>query len=222
MPPIDQPGLHNRLLRQLPPVDFARLAPHLEPVELRKQEVLVEPDQPCAHATFPERGIGSIVTVSPEGQMIESGLFGRDGLSPASLALGADRSPHRIFIQAPGEGHRVPAQALREAMAASPALRDLLLRYAQTLAVQTAYTALSNAVHCVDERLARWLLMCHDRAGDQMALTHEFLGIMLAVRRPSVTTALHVLEGNGFIRATRGLITVRDRQALEEFARPHA
>lgn len=79
---------------------------------------------------------------------------------------------------------------------------------------------MSNAVHPIDERLARWLLMCHDRTiGNEMALTHEFLSIMLAVRRPSVTTALHVLEGNGFIQAERGYITVRDRHGLEDFAR---
>lgn len=85
--------------------------------------------------------------------------------------------------------------------------------------MQTSYTALSNAVHPVDERLARWLLMCHDRVdGDELALTHEFLSLMLAVRRPSVTTALHVLEGNRFITAERGYITIRDRRRLEEFA----
>jgi hypothetical protein len=85
--------------------------------------------------------------------------------------------------------------------------------------VQAAYTALSNAVHQVDERLARWLLMCHDRtATDEISLTHEFLSLMLAVRRPSVTTAIHMLEGNRFISAERGFITIRDREGLEEFA----
>lgn len=219
MPPIDQTRLRNRLLRHLRPEDFARLAPHLEPVELPKDLVLHEPDQPFEHAHFPERGIGSIVAISPEGQMVESGIYGRDGFTPAGLALGIGRSPHRNIIQVAGEGHRMAAGALREAMEASPALRDLLLRYAHALSVQTSYTALSNAVHPIDERLARWLLMCHDRAaGDELALTHDFLSIMLAVRRPSVTTALHVLEGNRFIRAERGVVTVIDRRGLEEFA----
>jgi CRP-like cAMP-binding protein len=113
----------------------------------------------------------------------------------------------------------MPAAPLIEAVDKSATLRTLLLRYAQTLAIQTAYTALSNAVHQIDERLARWLLMCHDRVdGNDLALTHDFLSIMLAVRRPSVTTALHVLEGNGFIRSERGCIVVRNRAALEEFA----
>jgi CRP-like cAMP-binding protein len=108
---------------------------------------------------------------------------------------------------------------LLEAIHTSAPLRKLLMKYMQTLSTQTSYTALSNAVHHVDERLARWLLMCHDRVdGDEFALTHEFLSLMLAVRRPSVTTALHVLEGNGFIRSVRGYITILDRAALETFA----
>ncbi|MFE1602636.1 Crp/Fnr family transcriptional regulator [Methylobacterium sp. ID0610] len=98
-------------------------------------------------------------------------------------------------------------------------LRNLLLRFVQVRGLQTNFTALSNAVHPIDERLARRLLMCHDRSPtNEMALTHDFLSLMLAVRRPSVTTALHVLEGNGFIRTERGHITIRDRRGLEEFA----
>ena len=215
----DQTTVQNRLLRHLAPDDFARLAPNLEPVPLRKGRVLVEPDEPFSYAFFMGSGLGSIVAISPEGLEVESGLFGRDGFAPAVLAIGVNAWPYRTFVQLAGEGHRIDADALREALEASPALRGLLQRFVQALAVQTAYTALSNSVHQVDERLARWLLMCHDRVdGNELALTHEFLSIMLAVRRPSVTTALHVLEGNGFIRAERGLVTIRDRIALEEFA----
>ncbi len=186
---------------------------------LPKDDVLLEPEQPFEHAYFFETGVGSIISISPEGQMVESGLFGWDGFTPVGLVMGAERSPYRQLIQVAGQGHRMPAEALREALAVSPGLRDLLLRYAQTLSVQTSYTALSNAVHPVDERLARWLLMTHDRVdGNELPLTHDFLSIMLAVRRPSVTTALHTLEGNRFIRAERGIITVIDRKRLEEFA----
>ena len=215
---MDQSSLRNVLLRCLRPEDFALLDPHLEPVALPKDEVLSEPDRPSEHAVFMARGVGSIVPVSPERQMVEAGLFGRDGFWPTSLAQGVDRSPYRCVVQVPGDGHRVAVGALRDAMAASRALHDLLLRFAHTLAVQVSYTALSNAVHPIDERLARWLLMCHDRTGREMSLTHEYLSVMLAVRRPSVTTSLHVLEGNGFIRAERGIITMRDRPALEAFA----
>lgn len=217
--PVDQTRLRNHLLRRLAPEDFARLAPHLTAVPLPKHLVLHEPDQAFAEAFFPESGIGSIVAISPEGQMIESGLFGWDGFTPVGLVMHAERSPYRTLIQRSGDGHRIDAEVLRGVLAVSPALRDLLLRYAQTLSVQTSYTALSNAVHPIDERLARWLLMSLDRvAGNELHLTHDFLSIMLAVRRPSVTTALHVLEGNRFIRAERGVITVIDRKGLEEFA----
>ncbi len=100
-----------------------------------------------------------------------------------------------------------------------PVFSNLLARYIQAFGSQISFTALSNAVHSIDERLARWLLMCHDRVdGDEIALTHEFISLMLAVRRPSVTTALHVLEGYKLIRSERGRITIRDRQALETFA----
>ena len=219
MPLIDQSALRNALLRRLRPEDFALLAPHLEPVELPQHMVLSEPDQPSEHAFFFERGLGSVIPTSQESQRVEAGLFGRDGFWPASLALGTDRSPYQTVVQIAGEGHRMPVEALRQAIAASRPLHDLLLRFAQALAVQTSYTALSNAAHPINERLARWLLMCHDRSvADEMALTHDFISIMLAVRRPSVTSALHVMEGNGFIRGTRGVVTMRDRPAMEEFA----
>ena len=219
MPLINQASLNNTLLRRLRPEDFALLAPHLKPVELSKGEVLAEPDQPLTQATFPERGIISMVTVSPDGHLVESGITGREGFWPSSVALGAQHSAYKVNVQMPGEGYRIAVGALHAAIAKSRPLHDLLLRFAHTLSVQISYTALSNAVHSVDERLARWLLMCHDRSpGGEIALTHEFLGIMLAVRRPSVTGSLHVLEGNRLIRAVRGCVTIRDRQGLEEFA----
>jgi CRP-like cAMP-binding protein len=199
--------------------DFSRLAPHLELVELGKGEVLLQPQQVVEHAFFFESGIGSIVTISPEGLEAESGIFGRDGFAPVALAMGDDRSPFRTLVQVLGEGYRVRADVLREIMQGSPGLHALLLRYVEALSIQTSYTALSNAIHPVDERLARWLLMSHDRVdGEELPLTHEFLSLMLAVRRPSVTTALHVLEGNRFIVAERGVITIRNRTRLEEFA----
>ncbi len=110
-------------------------------------------------------------------------------------------------------------EAFVQLLAECPALRLLVGRFALTLGEQATYTALSNAVHQVDERLARWLLMCHDRSdSDDLALTHEYMSVMLTVRRPSVTSSLHVLEGNGFIRSERGYVTIRNRKALEEFA----
>ena len=215
----DQAKVNNRLLTLLSPEAFARLEPELEFVRLPKGFELAAPGEPFTHVYFPESGVGSIVVLSSEGQQVEAGLFGLDGFSPVEAVLGADRSPHRIVIQVTDDAWKLPADTLRTAVEDDAALRGLLLRYVQVLTTQVSFTALSNALHSIEERLARWILMCDDRTDtSEIALTHEFLSIMLGVRRPSVTTALHVLEGNGFIRSERGTIAVTNRRALEEFA----
>lgn len=220
MPGPGQNECRNRLLALMPREDFGRLAPHLEPYTFKRGELVVEPNAPIEQVCFPESCVSSVITSSPEGLEVEGSLFGREGCGPVPALLGADSAPQRVVMQIPGDAYRIARPALAEAMDASAPLRRLLLLFAQVQAVQSSFTALSNAVHPLDERLARWLLMCHDRnVGDDMPLTHEFLSLMLAVRRPSVTTSLHVLEGNGFIRAERGYITIRDRRRLEEFAR---
>lgn len=217
---IDQSTVRNRLLRLLTPQDFSLLAPHLSPCRAEKGKRLFERDTKIDTVWFLDSGIGSIVSVSPEGQRVESGLFGRDGFAPVALAMGSDQSPCEGLIQLADDCHNIPATALQEAIARSPTLHNVLLRYAHTLSTQTAYTALSNAVHPIEERLARWILMCHDRMeGDELPLMHEFLAVMLAVRRPSVTIALHVLERHRLIRSERGCIIVCDRPGLIDFAR---
>ena len=201
------------------PDDFELVAPHLERVDLPRGTTIIIPDHPISHAYFPEAGIGSIVAISPKGSRVEAGLFGFDAASPTSITLGSDRTPHEHLIQVAGFGHRIAVADLHSAAANSPSLTNLLLRYAQTLHVQIAFTALSNAKHGIDVRLARWLLMIHDRHnGDDVRITHEFVSLMLAVRRPSVTSALHVLEGERLIRSERGWVMIRDRDKLEEFA----
>jgi CRP-like cAMP-binding protein len=220
MAEVRQNTVRNNLLRLMPPDVFEQIRPHLEHVELPRGFEMSAPHQKPAHAYFPEVGIASIVAESAEGQKAEIGIFGRDGMTPTALVLDAEKDPYSIFIQVEGYGYRIPASLLTELIRRERDVQNLLIRYAQAMAVQSAYTSLSNAVHHIDERLARWILMCHDRTdGDEISLTHEFLSIMLAVRRPSVTTALHVLEGRKFIYSERGVIIVRDRAALEEFAR---
>jgi len=212
-------GFRNNLLSLLSEEDRNLLQQHLEAIDLPKRFVIAEPDQPIQHVYFVETGLGSMVARSPEGQEVETGIFGRDSVAPVSVILGSDKTPHRHFMQVSGTGHRMAADKLVTAMNISSSLGRLFLRYAQVYTTQTSFTALSNAIHPLNERLARWILMSHDRCdSDDIPLTHEFLSLMLAVRRPSVTTALHVLEGSGFIRSERGYITVRNRQALEEFA----
>ena len=215
----DQSTVRNLLFRAMSPDDFALLAPHLVRTHTSKGMMLFDRHAPLETAWFPENSLGSLVTVSREGLRVESGIFGRDGFAPVGLAMGSSQMAYEGIIQVPDDAFQLPAEVLLEAIGRSRTLHGLLLRYVQALSVQTSYTALSNAVHPIEERLARWLLMCHDRLdGDELPLTHEFMSIMLAVRRPSVTTSLHVLEGNGFIRAERGLVVVRNRTGLEEFA----
>ena len=147
------------------------------------------------------------------------GISGRDGLVGVPVILDADRTPHRIFMQVAGHGYYVSAENLDTLLDAYTGIRRILLRYVQTYSTQTAYSAMTNAMHSIEQRLARWLLMSHDRLdNDEIVLTHDFLALMIGVRRPSVTIALHTLEGLGLIKATRGSILIRERAGLEDFA----
>lgn len=215
----NQTSVRNQLLSLLHADDYALLKPHLEAVSLRKGVVLIEPNEPITYAVFPDSGMGSVVAVSPENHRSEVGMFGRDGFSGMPLLLAVDRTPQQVIIQVEGAGHRIPAKELQRLAQASQSVREALLHYVQAFGTQTSHTALSNATHTIEERLARWLLMSHDRIdGDEIALTHEFLSLMLAVRRPSVTTALHILEGMRLVRNTRGCVIIRDRAGLEALA----
>lgn len=214
-----QSFVRNCLLSALDAEGYAAIAPHLEPIDLPKGTVLIEADVPFSHVHFLNSGIGSIVVSTADGRPAETGLFGHEGLSGFACLLGVDRCGQTTFMQVEGQGYRVPIDALRSACRQSESLRETILRYVYVFISQVSYTTLSNANQAIEERLARWLLMCHDRVtGDDIALTHEFLSIMLAVRRPSVTTALNMIEGYGFIRARRGHITIINRDALIDFA----
>ncbi len=219
MPSATPPVVRNRLLSALSAADLALLRPHLTPVDLPRGQVLLEAGAAISHIDFPETAIASIVAETGDGRRLEVGIFGREGMSGTRLLLGIERNLHECFIQVAGDGLRMPASALLNAFALSPSLRAALLRFVEVLAVQTAHTAVANGSFTIEQRLARWLLMCHDRIdGDELALTHEFLAIMLGVRRSGVTVAVQVLEGGRIIQAERGRITIRDRRRLEEVA----
>lgn len=214
-----QSTLRNNLLSRLPDDDYASLSDHLKPCDLAQAEVLAEPDEALPFVTFPETGVVSIVVLGPDGQSAEAGIVGREGYVAPFVMLGTDRSPNRIEVQVPGRGFRLETARFVELAWQREALRTAMLRYAQALAVQTSFTAMSNASQPVDERLARWILMCHDRCdSDDIALTHRIMAVMLSVRRASVTVALQTLEGTGVVRSERGYVTVTARARLEEFA----
>ncbi|TQX83404.1 MULTISPECIES: Crp/Fnr family transcriptional regulator [Rhizobium] len=211
--------MFNRLIALMEEPDRKRLVANFEPVELPRLFEMAEPNKAAEYSFFLESGIGSVVAVSPAGHEVEVAIFGREGMSPPNSLFEDDQAPFKVFMQVEGKGNRILNDHLFEALAASRALRKILSRYAQALFVQTSFTALSNTTHSVERRLARWLLMVHDRtAGNELPVTHEFLGAMLNVRRQSVTTSLHQLEGDRLVYSSRGLVTIRDRKRLEAFA----
>jgi CRP-like cAMP-binding protein len=211
-----QSAVRNRLLAALPPGDFAALAPTLRSVELGFKQTLHRPDRPIEAAYFLGNGMVSMLAPLEEGQAMEVGLIGREGLVGLPVVLGAESASTEALVQMPGDALRVPAPELREVFEASAALRGVLLRYAQASHTQIAQTAACNGQHAVDERLARWMLMAHDRAGaDEFPMTQEFIATMLGVRRAGISVAAGVLQKAGVIRYGYGRITVLDRAGLE-------
>jgi CRP-like cAMP-binding protein len=213
------PRSSNKLLTSLADSDFNLLAPHLEFVTLGLRKSLERPNRRIDAVYFPEAGFASVVAVQSSGKEVEVGLIGREGMTGLPIVFGDHRSPHATYIQAPGTGTFMPATELRKAFQSSPSLRDSLLKFVQAFGVQTTHTAICNARSKLDVRLARWLLMAHDRIGeDTLRLTHEFLSLMLGVRRAGVTDALHGLREQGLISYGRGLITVENRKGMERKA----
>lgn len=216
---FEWPPGHNNLIRTLAPADREAVEPHLEAVDLPDRTVVDPPDTPIRRVVFPVSGVGSMIALGPAGREIEAGLFGFEGMSGMGLVTGDDRMPIRTVMQVGGRALAIEAARLADLMEARPTIRAHLLRFVHVIFVQAAQTALSNAHAVLEERLARWLLMCHDRIrGDEMALTHDFLSVMLGVRRAGVTEGTHMLEGKGLIRTSRGRIVVLDRAGLEAFA----
>jgi CRP-like cAMP-binding protein len=209
----------NQLLASLSTDDLDLLEPHLASVTLGVRKRLETPNRRIEAVYFPESGFASVVAIQSNGKQVEIGLVGREGMTGLPIVFGNHRSPHSTYIQAAGTGKCISANELREATMSSLSLRNSLLKYAQAFGVQTSHTAISNAWAKMDVRLARWLLMAHDRIGDDaLPLTHEFLSLMLGVRRPGVTDALNALRKQGLVSYHRGQITVRDRKGLERTA----
>lgn len=215
-----RPNGHNHLIATLSPEDQALLDPHLGEVALDQGMVLEEPGQPIKRVVFPVSGVTSLIVSGGKNERkIEAGLFGCDGMSGTAILLGIASTPNELRVQIPGDGLQIGSERLRELLHQSPSLQQHLLMFVQALLIQTTQTALSNKNASLEERLARWLLMCHDRVeGDRLILTHEFMSAMLGVRRAGVTVGTQILEGKGLIRAKRGEIIILDREGLEEEA----
>lgn len=202
----------------LPEDDFEALRPHLERVQLRLRMILHEMGGPIEHCYFSDGGMISLLIRLEDGASIEAGVVGKEGFAGGAALMGfEDAAPHTSMIQMPGMGLRIAPSVLRDEMLRRPGLLHRVHRFTQALTTQIAHTAACNAHHDLQERLARWLLMAHDRAeSDTLPLTQEFLSIMLAVRRPGVTVAARSLQATGAIDYERGRILVLDRKLLEE------
>jgi CRP-like cAMP-binding protein len=220
MPDPQQPYSKNTLISALSPDDLGLLEPHFTRLTLAREDVLVHVNKPIEHVYFPEAGIASIVATMTNSRPTEVGIFGREGVSATCLLLGTDHSPHESFIQV-GEGAalRIATAPYLDAVRKSETLRTTLLRFVHSTLIQAAQSTVTNAYHRMEARLARWLLMCHDRIdGDEIMLTHDFMSMMIAAERSGVTVSLHILEGAGMIRSTRGRVIIRDREKLEDLA----
>jgi CRP-like cAMP-binding protein len=208
----------NLFLASLPKDDFDALRPHFETVRLPSRQVLHEMGAPIEHCYFTDGGMTSLLIRLEDGASIEAGVVGKEGFAGGAALMGfQDASPFTSMIQMPGVGWRIASGPLRSEMLRRPALLDRVLRFTQVLNAQISHTAACNAHHNLQERLARWLLMAHDRAESAaLPLTQEFVSMMLAVRRPGVTVAARSLQATGAIDYERGRIVVRDRDRLEE------
>lgn len=210
----------NLLLSSLGEADLRLLMPSLDRIALTHRHVLIDANMPSDFVYFLEDGIASIVNMFEDGGEAEVGICGREGMVGTAMVLGADQSPYQTSMQLDGTtAYRIGVKALRNAMTSSPSLTIALLRYAQTTAFQSGHTAAVNARFDIPRRLARWLLMCHDRVdGDAVFLTHEMMSVMLGVRRPGVTEAIAGLEALGHIKGLRGYVEITNRERLEQFA----
>jgi CRP-like cAMP-binding protein len=218
MPPRSELPIPNLFLASLPEDVFNVLRPHFEMVCLTLRLILHEMRAPIEHCYFSDGGMTSLLVRLEDGAMIEAGVVGKEGFAGAAALMGfEDSAPHTSMIQIPGIGLRIASGVLRAEMLRRPSLLDRVLRFTQALNIQISHTAACNAHHNLPERLARWLLMAHDRAeSDALPLTQEFVSMMLAVRRPGVTVAARSLQAIGAIDYERGRVVVRDRQLLEE------
>ncbi len=212
-------GDKNRLLSMLPPDVAERLQPHLEIVDLELRQSLYTANEPITHIYFPCTAVCSLLLTLDEDTLIEIATVGKEGMVGLPAFLGAGSIPGEAFCQVAGRAVRLPAAILLQESHSGGPLHDLLQRYTQAHINQIAQSAACGRAHSIDERCARWLLITHDQVGsDQFPLTQQFLALMLGVRRAGVNAAASILQRAGYIRYTRGVITVADRSGLESAA----
>jgi CRP-like cAMP-binding protein len=220
---IASSDFRNSILQSLPDDEIERLKPHLTFVRLVGGQVLHEPGAPISEVFFLEQGFASVLAQDfEEGSRIEVGFQGREAMTGIAALLGPEAvSFNVVMAQMQSTGYRMPAETLRQCLETAPNLRRLLFQALEVFMAQVEQTAVCNGQHALPERLARWLLMAHDRIdGDDLPFTQDVLAMMLAARRPSVTLALSAFGAAGLIGRGRGTISIHQRESLESVACP--
>jgi len=211
--------LKNRLFTVLPLQDAALLQSELKTVELRLHQVLFEPQQPVTHLYFPIDAIISIISQTKEGETVETGMIGNEGVAGAAALLCPAVVPYLVMVQCGGKAQQIPFSFMKDFFDKNIAFRSLILRYLHTVLLQVAQSVICNKFHKVDVRIARWLLATQDRRKHGLCpYTHEFLSMMLGTRRVSITLALGVMEKAGMIQMKRGAVKIKNRQKIEALA----
>jgi CRP-like cAMP-binding protein len=216
---IDQKTESNRILRALPPAVYKRLARFAEPVALSTGDVIERRGRPTTYVHFPQQGMLSLLVPMKNGQQVEAGTVGNEGVFGMGQFLEAVNLDFDTICQVPGNALRIALPVFKKEFDRDKDLRRLINRYSQSLMVQFIQGVACNRLHNVEQRCARWLLMTRDRVdSNTFCLTHEFLGQMLGVRRASVTTVAVKLQRSKLIHYNRGMIQIIDRKRLERLA----
>lgn len=210
----------NLLIGVVPETERRRIEPFCQPVELAARTVLCVPDESPQYAYFPISGVYSALVHAQDGEAVEVGLIGREGMIGISLVLGEATNPFEIIVQVPGTALRIErAVFISQVLHAGHTFCDALLKYTNLYLATVAQTAVCNRVHRIEQRLARWLLEMSDRADtNELPMTHEVLGLMLGAYRPSITNALKALQDRGVVRVGRGKVTIVDADRLQSDA----
>jgi CRP-like cAMP-binding protein len=215
VPLADRSPPKNRLLAALQREDIERFFSSLQPVSITLRQVLCEVGAPLEQVYFIEEGVASVLTAMTGGSKIEVGMIGFDGIVGVDAVLGAEISAHQVIVQVAGTALRMDTAVCKDAFERSASVRAVVLRFAVAMLNLAAQTAACNAVHSIEQRCARWLLMACDRArADVIPMTHEFLSTMLGVRRAGVTEIAAKLQRLGLIRYHHGHVTIVDRDRL--------
>jgi CRP-like cAMP-binding protein len=207
----------NYILASLPQSELEVLAPHFQTLNLPSEELLYQTNEPIEYVYFPTTAMLSWIATTRDGERVEVGVVGWEGIVGIPELLGYHISPFGVEVELPGEVIRIRADKFSQGFKTLPTLQTILFHYTYTALTQLAQSSVCNRFHTVEERMSRWLLMAHDRAaGDELVLTQEILAGMIGARRPAVSIVIGNLQKAGLIRAERGRITILDREGMEE------